>query len=276
VSRVWLNGRLVPAEKATVSVIDRGFLLGDALFETMRAYGGHVFRLAEHLDRLARGAKRIGLPLPDGLADAVAKTLKGNGLVDAAVRLTVTRGPGTGLTPPEDPQPTVVIAARPPSKPPDAVRAAWARGRVNEHSTTAGLKRPAYLDAVVEMAQARAAGYDDVLFLDTAAHLAEGAYSNVFVLARGTLRTPPPTCGILPGITRAAVLEIAAEQGRATAEESLDPPVLDEAEEAFLTSSLREIVPLVSVGGRPIGRGEPGPVTRGIQAAYAALTRAGR
>ena len=275
-SRVWLNGRLVPAEKATVSVIDRGFLLGDALFETMRAYGGHVFRLAEHLDRLARGAKRIGLPLPDGLADAVAKTLKGNGLVDAAVRLTVTRGPGTGLTPPEDPQPTVVIAARPPSKPPDAVRAAWARGRVNEHSTTAGLKRPAYLDAVVEMAQARAAGYDDVLFLDTAAHLAEGAYSNVFVLARGTLRTPPPTCGILPGITRAAVLEIAAEQGRATAEESLDPPVLDEAEEAFLTSSLREIVPLVSVGGRPIGRGEPGPVTRGIQAAYAALTRAGR
>ncbi|MGH7545293.1 MAG: aminotransferase class IV [Gemmatimonadota bacterium] len=275
-SRVWLNGRLVPAEKATVSVVDRGFLLGDALFETMRAYGGRVFRLAEHLDRLARGARRIGLPLPDGLADAVAKTLKGNGLVDAAVRLTVTRGPGTGLTPPEDPQPTVVIAARPPSKPPDAVRAAWARGRVNEHSTTAGLKRPAYLDAVVEMAQARAAGYDDVLFLDTAAHLAEGAYSNVFVLARGTLRTPPPTCGILPGITRAAVLEIAAEQGRATAEASLDPPVLDEAEEAFLTSSLREIVPLVSVGGRPIGRGEPGPVTRGIQAAYAALTRAGR
>lgn len=275
-SRVWLNGRLVPANEATVSVVDRGFLLGDALFETMRAYGGRVFRLAEHLDRLARGAQRIGLPLPGGLADAVAETLSANGLADAAVRLTVTRGPGTGLTPPEHPEPTVVIAARPASKPPDAVRAKWARGRVNEHATTAGLKRPAYLDAVVEMGEARTAGYDDVLFLDTAAHLVEGAYSNVFVFAHGMLRTPPPTCGILPGITRATVLEIAAGQGPAAAEEALDPAVLDEAEEAFLTSSLREIVPLVSVGGRPIGRGEPGPVTRGMQAAYASLTRPGR
>lgn len=274
-SHVWLNGRLVPADEARVSVLDRGFLLGDALFETMRAYGGRVFRLAEHLERLARSAERIGLPLPGGLADAVRQTLETNGLADAAVRLTVTRGPGTGLTPPDDPEPTVVIAVRPPSKPPAAVRAKLARGRVNEQATTAGLKRPAYLDAVVEMAAARAAGCDDVLFLDTAGHLAEGAYSNLFVVARGTLRTPPPTCGILPGITRAAVLEIAAEEGRDATEEALDPAVLDLAEEAFLTSSLREIVPLVSVDGRPVGRGEPGPVTRGIREAYASLTRAG-
>lgn len=275
-SLVWLSGRLVSAEEARVSVLDRGFLLGDALFETMRAYGGRVFRLDAHLERLERSAARIGLPLPPGLGEAVAETVAANGIADAAVRLTVTRGPGAGLEPPETPEPTAVIWVRPAPRPPAAVRAAIATSRLNEHAVTAGLKRPAYLDAVVELAAARRAGHDDVLFLDTAGHLAAAAYSNLFVAAGGALRTPPPTCGILPGITRATVLEMAPRLGLRPVEEALELGTLDAAAEAFLTSSLREIVPLVAVDGRPVGRGALGPRTRRIQQAYAALTREGR
>lgn len=275
-SLVWLSGRLVSAEEARVSVLDRGFLLGDALFETMRAYGGRVFRLDAHLERLERSAARIGLPLPPGLGEAVAETVAANGIADSAVRLTVTRGPGAGLEPPETPEPTAVIWVRPAPRPPAAVRAAIATSRLNEHAVTAGLKRPAYLDAVVELAAARRAGHDDVLFLDTAGHLAAAAYSNLFVAAGGALRTPPPTCGILPGITRATVLEMAPRLGLRPVEEALELGTLDAAAEAFLTSSLREIVPLVAVDGRPVGRGALGPRTRRIQQAYAALAREGR
>lgn len=272
-ARVWLNGRLVPAGEATVSVLDRGFLLGDALFETMRAYGGRVFRLDAHLERLAAGAARIGLPLPADLNAAVIETLRENVLEEAAIRLTVTRGPGTGLEPPESPEPTVVIALRPAPKPPASVRVAIAKGRVNDHATTVGLKHPAYLDAVVELAAARRAGYDDVIFLDTEGHLAEGAYSNLFVVSGRRLRTPPPTCGILPGITRATVLEMSARLDLEPVEEALELDALADAEEAFLTSSLREIVPVVSVEGRAVGAGKRGPATRRIQEAYAELTR---
>lgn len=272
-SRVWLNGRLVPVDEARVSVLDRGFLLGDALFETMRAYGGRVFRLDAHLERLERSAARIGLPLPRGLAEAVEETVRANGLDEATVRLTVTRGPGSGLEPPDAPQPTVVIAVREAPAPPAAVRATLARSRRNEHSATAGLKHPAYLDAVVEITAARRAGCDDAIFLDTGGHLSEGAYSNLFLVTDGALRTPPPTCGALPGITRATVLELAPRLGLQATEEALDVNALGDAKEAFLTSSLREIVPLVVVEGLRIGPGQPGDVTRRIQQAYATLTR---
>lgn len=272
-SRVWLNGRLWSADEARVPVFDRGFLLGDGLFETMRAYGGRVFRLREHLERLERSAARIGLPLPSGLGEAVCETVAANRLAEAAVRLTASRGPGPGLEPPEPAEPTVVIAVRPAPTPPASVRAGIAAGRVNEHAPTAGLKRLGYLDAIVELRAARASGYDDVLFLDTAGHLTEGAYSNLFVLVGGTLHTPPLSCGVLPGITRATVMEIARDLGQPASEEPLDPAILASAEEAFLTSSLREIVPLVAAGGRAVGRGAVGPLTRRIQAAYATLVR---
>jgi branched-chain amino acid aminotransferase len=272
-TRVWVDGRLCEAHDARVSVFDRGFLLGDGLFETMRAYGGRVFRLGAHLDRLRRSADRVGIRVPDGLDAAVRETLAANRLADAAVRLTVTRGAGPGVEPPADAAPTVVIAVRPPAAPPAEVRAAWARGRVNEHAATAGLKRLGYLDAIVEVAAARTAGSDDVLFLDTAGHLAEAAYSNLFLVAEGALWTPPLGCGVLPGITRAAVLEIARAEGWPVREEPLAPERLGSATEAFLTSSVREIVPLVSVGGRPVGAGRPGPVTARVRVRYAELVR---
>lgn len=274
-NRVQINGRLVPADEARVSVFDRGFLFGDGLFETMRAYGGRVFRLREHLDRLERSAARIGLRLPGGLADAVGETLAANGIAEAAVRLTVSRGPGQGLAPPERPAPTVVVSVRPAPTVPVATRAGVATGRVNEHSPTAGLKRLGYLDAILELTAARVRGYDDVVFRDTAGHAAEGAFSNLFVLASGVLRTPPCSCGILPGITRAAVMELAGDFGQVLVEEPLDPAALASAEEAFLTSSVREIVSLVELDGRAIGRGEPGPFTSRLRDAYAGLVRSG-
>lgn len=263
---VWVNGALVPPGTAVLAADDRGFTLGDGLFETMRAYGGRVFRLRAHLERLRLSADRLGIPVPPDLEDGVRETLAASGLDSAAVRLTVSRGPGgDGLTPPEPARPTVVITARP-YTPAErwyaaGLRTVFARGRLNEHALTAGIKRLGYLDQVAAQAEARAAGADEALFLDTAGHLAEGAASNVFLVVDGALWTPPLSCGVLPGITRGIVLELAAAAGIPVREEPVPPGALREADEAFLTSSLRELVPAVAIGANPIGRGRPGPLT---------------
>ncbi len=240
----------------------------------MRAYAERVFRLQEHLQRLQRSAARIGLPLPSALAEATRETVEANGLREAAVRLTLSRGIALpGLEPPDRPEPTCVITARPAPTPPASLCAGTATGRLNEHALTAGLKRLGYLDSILALAQARNAGYDDALVLDTAGHLAEGTASNLFVVAGGVLRTPPLACGVLPGITRAAVIEIASEIELQVSETILEPAILQTAEEAFLTSSIREVVPLLAVDGRPIGTGGVGPITRRVQKKYAALVR---
>lgn len=276
-SLVWLNNEVLPAEQARISVLDRGFNLGDGLFETMRAYEGRIFRLREHLERLGRSAERIGLPLPSYLAEGARETLVANGLREAAVRLTVSRGIAPpGLEPPDRPEPTCVITARPAPAPPASLRAGTASGRLNEHAPTAGLKWLGYLDSILALAEARSAGYDDALVLDTAGHLAEGTASNLFVVARGVLRTPPLACGVLPGITRAAVIEIASELELPVVETILEPTILGTADEAFLTSSIREVVPLVAVDGRSIGEGRPGPITHRVQGRYATLVRSQR
>lgn len=276
-SRVWLNGELVPQDEARIVVLDRGFTLGDGLFETMRAYDRRIFRLEEHIQRLACSADRIGLELPDGLAQAARETVLANGLAEAAVRLTVSRGPaGLGLGAPESVEPTCAITVWPVPAPPAALRVMLASGRLNEHAPTAGLKRLGYLDSIVALEEARASGYDEALFLDTAGHLAEATASNLFVVEGGALRTPPTDCGVLPGITRAIVLKIARELELSVAEEPLAPEILDTAEEIFLTSSLRELVPVVGIEGRRVGGGAPGPVTRRLREAYAACVRSER
>ena len=277
-AQVWLNGRLLNEADAAIAVGDRGFLLGDGLFETMRAYAGRVFRLAAHLRRLADGAGRIGLDLPFGLSDAVRETVAANRLRDGAVRLTVTRGAvGAGLLPPASDAPaTVLVTARPyraePSWYERGLSAALARGRLDENRATAGLKHTGYLEAIVAVREAAEAGFDDALFRDAAGHLAEGAASNLFVVVGETLCTPPLSCGVLPGITRAAVLELAAATGIEVREAPLELAVLSDASEAFLTSSLRELVPLVRVRHRTIGDGRPGPLTGRLLEGYRRLT----
>jgi len=262
---VWVNGVLVAPGTAVLAADDRGFTLGDGLFETMRAYGGRVFRLRAHLERLRSSADRLGIPIPPDLEDAVRATLAASGLDSAAVRLTVSRGPGEGLAPPEPARPTVVVTARP-YAPAErwyaaGLRAVFARGRLNEHALTAGIKRLGYLDQVAAQAEARAVGADEALFLDTEGHLAEGAASNVFLVVDGALWTPPLSCGVLPGITRGVVIELANAAGILVREEPVPPDALHAADEAFLTSSLRELVPVVAIGDSPIGRGQPGPLT---------------
>ncbi len=282
VPQVWLDGRLLDQAEASIAIGDRGFLLGDGLFETMRAYAGRVFRLGAHLRRLRAGAERVGIPLPDGLEQAVLATVAANDAAppgDVAVRLTVTRGDaGNGLLPADLPPSTARVTARPYRADPAwyerGLIAGIARGRLDEHSATAGLKRLGYLEAIVARREAAAAGYQDALFLDTAGHLAEGAASNIFVVVGGVLLTPPLSCGVLPGITRAAVLELARARGLEAREEPLDPAVLADAGEAFLTSSLRELVPLVGVDDAPIGDGRPGPVTLELLSEYRRLVRA--
>lgn len=276
---VWLDGALVRENAARISPADRGFLLGDGLFETMRAYGGRPFRLADHLARLEAGAARIGLELPDDLRDAVAVTLEANDLDNAAVRITVSRGvTGPGLTPPLEAEPTVLVTAR--AYRPRAewythgIAANFASGRLDEHRASAGLKQLGYLDGVLALREARAAGAEDALLLDTEGHVAEAAASNLFVVVGGVLRTPPLSCGILPGITRAVVLELAAARGLATREEPLTPATVSTAEEAFLTSSLRELVPLTRLSGRTLGNGSPGAITRALLEDYQRQARA--
>ena len=278
-ARVWMNGRLRDESEAVVRADDRGFTLADGLFETMRAYEGTVFRLQAHMDRLRRGAQRIGLELPDGLEEAVRDVLTANDLQSAVVRLTVSRGTGgDGLLPPTPAAPTLVVTAKAyaPAEAWDrsGIRAIVARTRVNEHAATAGLKRPGcFGDYVVARLEARDAGCEEALLLDTAGHLAEATACNLFVLVDRVLFTPALTCGPLPGITRAAVIELAPRIGLEVREVALDPDVLTAANEAFLTNSLRELVPLIGVDDVRIGPGHAGAVTMRLLDEYRQLIR---
>lgn len=303
---VWLGGRVLDAAAARVPVEDRGFLLGDGLFETMRARGGVVFRLADHLARLRTGADRLGLAVPDlaerAVADVVAAFVeaaggrRGRGLEaddvraaaarrdgrgtdagDAAVRLTLTRGPaGPGFEPRADVEPTLAVSARALRiAPPASLSLRTSTHRLSTHSIVAGLKALGYLPNLLARAEARAAGADDALLLDERGRVAETSAANLFWFSRdGSLRTPATSCPILPGITRAAVLELARRRGVAVEEDRWEASELAAAEEAFATASLRGVVPVTALDGAPIGSGRPGPRTRELAAAYETLVRA--
>jgi branched-chain amino acid aminotransferase len=258
-----------------VSARDRGFTLADGVFETMTARNGRVFRLAAHLDRLEQALRALAIPVPADMRDWIDAAVRAADLPESAIRLTVTRGvaPG-GLAPPLDPQPTVVVSVAPLPLFGAAVyeiglSARTASGRRNEHSMTSGLKTLAYTDSVAAMIEARGSGADEALFLDTAGHCSEATASNLFAVVDGGLATPPVTCAALPGITRAVVMELATALGMRADERVLDPSDLNRADEAFLTSSLRGIAPLVRIDGRAVGAGTPGPITRALIAAYA-------
>ncbi len=275
-SVVWVNGAR-QSDKTAISPRDRGLTLADGLFETMRARRGTIFRLDRHLARLDRGMTRLEIPGPRALREWTMRAAAECATGDAAVRLTVTRGPGaSGVAPPDESEPSVIISAGPmpmfaPSVYAHGLTAHVVSGRRNEFAMTSGLKTLAYVDAVAGWLEARRAGADEALFLDTQGHCSEASSSNLFAWIESTLVTPPPSCGALPGITREAVLELARIEGLTVAERVLSLEELHEAEEAFLTSSLRGIAPLVRVGARPIGSGMPGPWTQRLRDAYDGL-----
>jgi branched-chain amino acid aminotransferase len=244
----------------------------------MRSYAGHVAFLSRHMQRLAGGAKALGLALPE-LSEHVltgARVATENGWGDSAIRLTVSRGVGDlGLPPTPGVEPTAVVIASPlPPTPPGmydkGISVQIAKGRRNEYSVTSGLKTLAYAEAVIALTAAREAGFDDALFLDIEGHVAEGPISNVMLVKGRSLITPPLACGILPGITRAVTMELGAEQGLTVEERPVERAEIHAADEMFYTSSLRELYPIVRVDETTIGAGRPGPVYRQLHQAYAA------
>jgi branched-chain amino acid aminotransferase len=274
---IWVNGERQSVSDRHVSARDRGFMLADGVFETMRVHRGVVFRLDRHLSRLTTGLVTLGIPAPASLGAWVLAALRSFDGPDASIRMTVTRGIGpSGVAPPDHTRPTVVVMLSsmpvfPPAVYSDGLSAHVAAGRRNEHATTAGLKTLAYTDAVVALLEAQRTGANEALFLDTQSHCSEASSSNLFVWIGGALVTPPTSCAALPGITRAAVLEIARQLGMRSEERVMTLDELFAADEAFLTSSLRGVAPLVKVDGRTIGAGAPGEVTKRLAREYTDL-----
>ncbi len=272
---VYLNGKLVPLDQAKISVRDYGFFYGYGLFETVRAYHGHPFRLDEHLERLAAGAARLDIAVDTiELKEAVVATIKANRLREARIRLVVSIGAG-GLTPAPIPTgpPTVLVLASQYQPHPEEVyqrgfRAVISSLPVFSRSPLAGLKTANYLPNLLARREAKEAGADEAIRLNERGLVVEASLSNVFLVRDGALLTPGLDSGPLPGITRRLVLELAVTLGIKATEADITPEELLSADEAFLTGSLLEIMPLTVLDNKPIGAGQPGPVTRQLMAAY--------
>jgi len=277
---VYLNGSLIPRSEASISALDYGFLYGYGLFETMRAYEGQVFRLDNHLRRLTRSAEVLGLPMGTlNLKDAVMDTIQANQFGDARIRITISIGEG-GIVP--DPslcnRPTVLIVAGQYQPYPEEVyekgfRAIISSIRRNSGSPLSRLKSANYLENLLARQEARAAGVNEAICLNEKGLVAEASMSNIFIVTNGTLKTPGQESGILPGITRETVLELASPLGINTVEDDVRLDQLYHAEEAFLTNSLMEVMPLTEVEGKFVGYGSPGPVTKRLTAAYRKLVK---
>jgi branched-chain amino acid aminotransferase len=267
----WVDGQRVDPASAHVSVTDRGFTLADGIFETMRSYAGTIFRFDDHMARLSRSAERLGLPRPANLAPTLTQALQElrAARADAVVRLTVTRGPGRhGLSPTRGAAPTVVLFAQELATFKTAIGVRTATGRRNEFSMSNGVKTLSYTDGVLALLEATAKGGEDAIFLDTRGHVAEATASNVFLVKNDRVRTPPVSCGAFPGITRGVVIDLLKGMGIPVSDDPVSPSELAEADEVFLTNSVREIVPVDTVDARTLS--VPGPVTIALMGAYAA------
>jgi branched-chain amino acid aminotransferase len=275
---VVIDGKSFGPEQAFVSVFDRGFLYGDSVFETIRTYSGRPFALDEHLDRLRWSAGRVFIELAvgtDALKLEIAGALAEAGNPESMIRVMITRGRGElGLDPALAESPTRVIIVAPLHTPPPA---AYERGvgvvtfrtqRVADATDAAGAKIANYLVAVLATREARRADAVEALIVDNQGLVVEGTSSNVFAVVAGRLLTPPESLGILPGITRARVLEAAAALGIPVDFTALPVEALLGADELFVSSSIREILPVVRVDREPLGSGVPGPLTRQLLAKF--------
>jgi branched-chain amino acid aminotransferase len=259
---LWLDGQLVSADEARVSPFDHGLLVGDGVFETMRVYDGVPFAWTRHHQRLVRSAAGLGLRAPESqeLRTAVDEVLAANGLADGRIRLTVTGGPSPLGSERGGGPPTVIVAGAPATVwPPtvDVVIVPWSR---NEHGAVTGLKTTSYAENVRALAYARERDAGEAIFLNTRGELCEATGSNVFVIRDGAVLTPPADAGCLLGVTRALVLELCADHGVPAEEAALGPAALGDADEAFLTSSTREVQPIGRVDGHELPAA-PGPTS---------------
>ncbi len=281
--KVWFNGQLLPADQASVSVFDHGLLYGDGVFEGIRAYGGRILKLRTHLNRLGQSARSIHLDLAytlDALDQACRATLEANGLSDAYIRLCVTRGVGTlGLNPYLCHRPTTFIIADTIQLYPremyeqglEIVTAATVRNHAAALSPR--IKSMNYLNNILAKIEAIQAGCIEALMLNPQGYVAECTGDNIFAVRGGQLLTPPLHAGILEGITRDLVMELALAAGLVVREMDLTRHDLYTADECFLTGTAAEVIPVTKIDARPIGDGAPGPITRRLIEAYSGLVR---
>jgi branched-chain amino acid aminotransferase len=281
--KVYINGTLYDKENAKVSVYDHGLLYGDGVFEGMRSYNGRVFRLKEHLDRLWNSAKAIWLEIPmtrDAMAKAVNDTLATNGIKDGYIRLVVTRGAGTlGLDPNRCANPQVIIitdhiALYPEEFYRDGLEIVTA-STVRNHPAALSprIKSLNYLNNIMAKIEGLKAGCVEALMLNHKGEVAECTGDNIFLVRNGVLQTPPLDAGILEGITRDAVIELAQAAKIEVREMPLTRHDVYIADECFLTGSAAEIIPVVKIDNRMIGDGKPGSITRDLLERFHKLTR---
>jgi branched-chain amino acid aminotransferase len=276
---IYLNGRFVIQEEALISVFDHGFLYGDGVYETLRSYGHRLFMCDQHVARLFRSADAIGLAVPiptkcwpDLLHEAMVRNQVGHAQQDAYLRITVSRGAGDiGLDPALCPSPTVVIMAKPLTAPPaglyeKGVDVIIAETRRNSpEALSPQIKATNFLNNILAKREAITAGAFDSIFLNAEHQLTECTVSNLFFVANGVLRTPSVDCGLLDGLTRMVVIQLARELPVRVEEGRYTPDDLYRATECFLTNTSMEIMPVASVDRRVIGAGTPGPLTRKLR-----------
>ncbi|MGC8835184.1 MAG: branched-chain-amino-acid transaminase [Armatimonadota bacterium] len=282
--KVYINGQLVPKEEAKISVFDHGLLYGDGVFEGIRAYNGRIFKLDEHIQRLYRSAHTFLIELPISQAemrDAVIQTLRANDLRDAYIRITVSRGTGLGL----DPRnvvgpPTIIIITDKLSLYPESM---YENGL--EVITVSVRVPPAqaidprvkslgkYINNIMAKFLANQYGAGEGLMLTVDGYVAEATGDNLFIVSDGAIYTPPASVGILEGITRNTVIELAKKEGYKVEERMMTLYDVYNADEAFLTGTAAEMIPMVKLDGRTIGTGKPGPITKHLLECFHQLTR---
>ena len=282
---VNLNGTLVPKEDAKISVYDHGLLYGDGVFEGLRIYSRRIFRVEEHLDRLWESARAIMLEIPmsrEAVRKAMEETVAANNLVDGYIRLVVTRGAGSlGLDPNRTSHPQVIVIADHISLYPaeyyetgmEIVTASTIRN--HPAALSPRIKSLNYINNILAKIEGLRAGCVEALMLNHKGEVAECTGDNIFLVRDGVLYTPPIDAGILDGITRRVVLELATAAGITTREIPLTRHDVYTADECFLTGSAAEVVPVTKVDSRPIGTGQVGPITRDLIARFKAETRKG-
>jgi branched-chain amino acid aminotransferase len=281
--QIYIDGEFFDQADAKVSVFDHGLLYGDGIFEGIRFYNGRVFRMEEHMDRLWESARSICLEIPlsrPEMDEALLETIRQNDLHDGYVRLIVTRGVGNlGLNPAQCKRPSVIVIASTISLYPEEV---YRNGltvvtvptrRMGPATLNPAIKSLNYLNNVLARIEANLSNADEALMLNDAGNIAECTADNVFIVKRGQIMTPPITAGALRGITRSVVFDIAAELGIKISEPELTRHDLFIADEAFLTGTAAEIIPMIKVDGRTIGSGQPGPITTRMMTRFRELTR---
>ena len=266
--KVWINGKMVNAKDAKISVLDSGFLYGDGLFETMRSYDGKIFKLDKHLSRLFDSSKALKINISyskEVLRKALYNCIKRNVLKNAYIRITATRDGNVIII-------TKEFSPYPCRNYINGISAKVSKIALNEHSPLAGKKTLNFLNYLLAKEDAKASGYDEAILLNTKGNVAEGATSNIFLVKNRKLLTPSLDDGILSGITRRTVIELSEKLKIAVTEKHLSCKELLSANEVFLTNSLAELLPVIKINRTIISNGKPGTITKLLHAAYREIT----